>query len=58
MHEKTICKLKSRSNEWLNYTVVSRNFPPSFSHNIRKQHGGIKPPEYMVELIHAFGKYC
>lgn len=45
---------KNRSKDWRNYSAVSRNYPPSFSHNLRKSHGGIKPPELIFELIHAY----
>ncbi len=45
---------KDRAKEWLEYSAVSRNYPPSFSHNLRKSHGGIKPPELMYELISAY----
>lgn len=44
------------ANDWFNTSCVSRNYPPSFSHKLRNQHGGIKPPELCVELITAFGK--
>ena len=42
---------EERAKEWLEYSAVSRNYPPSFSHNLRKSHGGIKPPELMYELL-------
>ena len=44
-----------RAKDWLSYSAVSRSYPPSFSHSLRKKHGGIKPPELIFELIHAFG---
>jgi DNA modification methylase len=47
--------LKKRAIEWRYSSVVSRTFPPSYSHKKRKVHGGIKPPELCLELILAFG---
>lgn len=58
MDEINLDILKSRSKDWLENTLVSRTFPPSFSHDLRKKHGGIKPPELMYELIYAYGKDC
>ena len=43
------------ANDWSRSSCVSRNYPPSFSHKLRNQHGGIKPPELCIELITAFG---
>jgi DNA modification methylase len=44
-----------RSKDWISNSAVSRTFPPSFSHSLRKNHGGIKPPELLIELISAYG---
>lgn len=46
---------KKRANDWLTFSAVSRTFPPSFSHELRKAHGGIKPPELIIELILCYG---
>ena len=46
---------RNRAKDWLEFSAVSRTYPPSFSHKLRKSHGGIKPPELIVELISAFG---
>lgn len=45
----------NRAQDWSVFSAVSRNYPPSFSHKLRSTHGGIKPPELIVELISAFG---
>lgn len=45
---------KKRAKDWLEFSAVSRAYPPSFSHNLRKSHGGIKPPELIFELTYAF----
>ncbi|MFW9928483.1 MAG: DNA methyltransferase [Candidatus Thorarchaeota archaeon] len=44
------------SQDWKKYSCVSRNYPPSFSHQLRRNHGGIKPPELCLELIQAYGE--
>ncbi len=46
----------NRSIDWISFSAVSRNYPPSFSHKLRSLHGGIKPPELVIELISAFGQ--
>lgn len=38
--------------------MVSRTYPPSFSHDLRKEHGGIKPPELCFELLKSYGNSC
>ena len=47
-----------RASDWVKFSTVPRTFPPSFSHNVRKIHGGIKPPELIVELIVAYANNC
>ncbi len=37
-------------------TVIPKSYPPSFSHKLRNQHGGQKPPEIAQELIETFTK--
>ncbi|MFQ5979495.1 MAG: DNA methyltransferase [Candidatus Heimdallarchaeota archaeon] len=37
-------------------TVLPKSYPPSFSHKVRNQHGGQKPPELAQELIETFTK--
>ncbi|MFW9915602.1 MAG: DNA methyltransferase [Candidatus Thorarchaeota archaeon] len=37
-------------------TVIPKSYPPSFSHELRNQHGGQKPPEIAQELIETFTK--
>lgn len=44
-----------RSKDWNLFSAVSRNYPPSFSHKLRSTHGGIKPPELIIELISSYG---
>lgn len=49
---------EERASDWIKFSTVSRTFPPSFSHNLRKIHGGIKPPELIVELTLAYANDC
>ena len=49
---------KELAKDWAAMTCVSRNYPPSFSHKLRSEHGGIKPPELCIELIEAFSPYA
>lgn len=55
MSDFDVTLYKNRAKDWLSYSTVSRSYPPSFSHKLRSQHGGIKPPELIIELISAFG---
>ena len=55
MSDFDVNSYKNRAKDWLTYSAVSRSYPPSFSHKLRSQHGGIKPPELIIELISAFG---
>ena len=56
MSEFDISIYKNRANDWLTFSAVSRTFPPSFSHSLRKSHGGIKPPEFIIELLLSYGQ--
>lgn len=56
MAEFNIDIYKNRSKDWLTFSAVSRTYPPSFSHELRKAHGGIKPPELIIELLFSYGK--
>ena len=58
MADFNIKTLQDRSADWLNFSAVSRTYPPSFSHKLRKKHGGIKPPELIIELILAYSPNC
>jgi DNA modification methylase len=44
--------------EWLYWTstVYETSFPPDATHRHRKQHGAMKPPELMAEIISFFTK--
>lgn len=44
--------------EWVYATrsVINRSYPPSYSFDLRSQHGGQKPPELCAELIQIFTK--
>ena len=44
--------------EWIFATksVIPKNFPPSFQHDLRNMHGGQKPPELCESLIRTFTK--
>lgn len=39
-----------------NTYVIHKSFPPSFSHKLRKQHGGMKPPELAELLIQKYSQ--
>ena len=56
MSEFDISIYKNRANDWLTFSAVSRTFPPSISHSLRKSHGGIKPPELIIELLLSYGQ--
>jgi len=45
-------------SEWLYFTntVWETNYPPDLSHNLRKLHGAMKPPEAMRDLVLFFTK--
>jgi DNA modification methylase len=44
--------------EWkfMSKSVITRSYPPDFQHNLRKQHGGQKPPLLCADLIKTFTK--
>jgi len=44
--------------EWIfsTKTVIPKNYPPSFQHELRNQHGGQKPPELCESIIRTFTK--
>jgi DNA modification methylase len=43
-------------SEWLYFTntIWETNYPPDFSHRLRKLHGAMKPPEVMRDLVVFF----
>ena len=45
-------------SQWLYWTdtIYLTNFPPDSTHALRKQHGAMKPPELMAEIISFFTK--
>lgn len=56
-------KLKNRLNdlngrEWLYWTdtLYITTYPPDATHNLRKQHGAMKPPQVMAEIVRFFTK--
>jgi len=44
--------------EWLFWTstLYETSFPPDATHRLRKEHGAMKPPELMAEIIRFFTK--
>jgi len=38
------------------HTIHHKSYPPSYCHELRKQHGGIKPPEICASLIEQFSQ--
>lgn len=44
--------------EWkfMSKSVINRSYPPDLQHNLRKQHGGQKPPLLCADLIKTFTK--
>lgn len=44
--------------EWLYWTstIYETCFPPDVTHRLRKEHGAMKPPELMAEIISFFSK--
>lgn len=44
--------------EWkfMSKSVITRSYPPDLQHNLRKQHGGQKPPLLCADLIKTFTK--
>ena len=45
-------------SEWLYWTntIYETSFPPDCTHNFRKMHGAMKPPEFMAEIVSFFSK--
>ena len=45
-------------SQWLFWTdtLYITNFPPDTTHALRKEHGAMKPPELMAEIIGFFTK--
>ncbi|MHA2225575.1 MAG: DNA methyltransferase [Candidatus Hodarchaeales archaeon] len=37
-----------------NTNIIHKSFPPSFNHKLRREHGGMKPPELAELLIEKF----
>jgi DNA modification methylase len=44
--------------EWVYWSksVITKQYPPSFDHKLRNEHGGQKPPELCADLIRLFTK--
>jgi DNA modification methylase len=44
--------------EWVFWTrsVITKPYPPNFSHKLRSRHGGQKPPELCRDIINVFTK--
>ncbi|MCD6120517.1 MAG: hypothetical protein J7K04_01610 [Spirochaetales bacterium] len=44
--------------EWLFWTrsVITKVYPPNLQHNLRRRHGGQKPPDLCADLIKVFTK--
>jgi len=56
-------KLTNRLNDltgsqWLYWTdtIYLTNYPPDVTHSLRKEHGAMKPPEVMADIIRFFTK--
>lgn len=47
-----------KGNEWLYFTktVLQTSYPHSYGHDLRRKHGGCKPPQLMQHIIEYFTK--
>lgn len=48
--------LTGREWKFMSKSVITRSYPPDFAHNLRKAHGGQKPPLLCADLIKTFTK--
>lgn len=52
----TLNDLTGKEWKFMSKSVITRSYPPDFQHNLRKQHGGQKPPLLCADLIKTFTK--
>ena len=52
----TLNDLTGKEWKFMSKSVITRSYPPDFQHNLRKQHGGQKPPILCADLIKTFTK--
>ncbi len=47
-----------KGNEWLYFTktMLQTSYPHEYAHDLRKEHGGCKPPQLMQHIIEFFTK--
>ena len=48
--------LTGKELKFMSKSVINRSYPPDLQHNLRKQHGGQKPPLLCADLIKTFTK--
>lgn len=52
----TLNDLTGKEWKFMSKSVIARSYPPDFQHQLRKQHGGQKPPLLCADLIKTFTK--
>jgi len=52
----TLNDLTGKEWKFMSRSVINRSYPPDFQHQLRKQHGGQKPPLLCADLIKTFTK--
>jgi DNA modification methylase len=52
----TLNDLTGKEWKFMSKSVITRSYPPDLQHNLRKQHGGQKPPLLCADLIKTFTK--
>ena len=52
----TLNDLTGKEWKFMSKSVITRSYPPDFQHQLRKQHGGQKPPLLCADLIKTFTK--
>lgn len=48
--------LTGKEWQYWSKSVINKNYPINFQHELRKQHGGQKPPQLCADLIQVFTK--
>lgn len=52
----TLNDLTGKEWKFMSRSVITRSYPPDLQHQLRKKHGGQKPPQLCADLIKTFTK--